>query len=49
MKYKCRTCKKECDGILEHLMTVHKFSKTIVESSLKANPDSFKNSFEKLN
>jgi len=48
MKYMCRTCKKKCDDITKHLMTVHKFSKEIIESSLKANPDCFKNSFEKL-
>ncbi len=48
MKYMCRTCKKECDDIVEHLMKVHKFSKTIVESQLKTNPDSYKNSFQKL-
>jgi len=44
----CRTCKKECDDILKHLMTVHKFSKATVESQLKTNPDSYKNSFVKL-
>jgi len=44
----CRTCKEKCDDIQEHLMTVHKFSKAIVEDQLKANPDSYKNSFEKL-
>jgi len=44
----CRTCKKKCDDIIKHLMTVHKFSKTIVESQLKANPNSYKNSFEKI-
>jgi len=48
MKYMCRTCKKKCDDILEHLMTVHKFSKAIVESQLETNPNSYKNSFEKL-
>jgi len=48
MKYICRTCKKECDDIPKHLMTVHKFSKAIVESQLKSNPNSFNNSFEKL-
>jgi len=48
MKYICRTCKKECDDILKHLMVIHKFSKTIVESALEMNPDCFKNSFEKL-
>jgi len=48
MKYMCRTCKIKCDDILEHLMTVHKFSKVTVESQLETNPDSYKNSFEKL-
>jgi len=48
MKYMCRTCKKECDDILKHLMTVHKFSKATVEFQLKTNPDSYKNSFVKL-
>ena len=44
----CRTCKKECDDILKHLMTVHKFSKKLVEDQLKTNPDSYKNSFVEL-
>ncbi len=48
MKYLCRTCKKECDDILKHLMTVHKFSKTLVESQLKTNPDSYKTAFVEL-
>jgi len=48
MKYMCRTCKEECDDILKHLMTVHKFSKTTIESQLKTNPNSYKNAFEKL-
>ncbi len=30
-------------------MTVHKFSKTLIESQLKTNPNSYKNAFEKLN
>jgi len=49
MKYLCRTCKKKCDDIPKHLMVEHKFPKSIVESQLKTNPNSFKNSFEKLN
>ncbi len=49
MKYMCRTCKKECDDILKHLMTVHKFSKTLVESQLKTNPHSYETAFVKLN
>jgi len=48
MKYMCRTCKRKCDDIPKHLMTVHKFSKTIIESQLKSNPNSYENSFEKL-
>ncbi len=48
MKYLCKSCKKECDDILKHLMTVHKFSKATVESQLKTNPDSYKNSFVEL-
>jgi len=48
MKYLCKTCKKECNDILKHLMTVHKFSKTLIESQLKTNPNSYKNAFEKL-
>jgi len=44
----CRTCKKECDDILDHLMTVHKFSKTTIESQLEINPKSYENAFEKL-
>jgi len=48
MKYLCKTCKKKCDDIPEHMIKEHKFSKSIVESQLKANPNTFKNSFEKL-
>ena len=48
MKYLCKSCKKECDDILKHLMTVHKFSKKTVESQLQTNPDSYKNAFVKL-
>ncbi len=48
MKYKCKSCKKECDDITKHLMTVHKFSKELIESQLKSNPNSYKNAFEKL-
>jgi len=44
----CKTCKKKCDDITEHLMTVHNFSKEIIELQLKANPNSFVNAFEKL-
>jgi len=44
----CKTCKKECDNILKHLITVHKFSKATVEFQLETNPNSYKNAFEKL-
>jgi len=48
MKYMCRTCKKECADVQEHLMTVHKFSKETIESQLETNPNSYANSFVKL-
>jgi hypothetical protein len=48
MKYLCKSCKKECNDILKHLMTVHKFSKKTVEFQLQTNPDSYKNSFVEL-
>ena len=48
MKYMCKTCKKKCDDIQKHVMTVHKFSKAIIESQLKANPNSYEHAFEKL-
>jgi len=44
----CRTCKKECDNILKHLITVHKFSKATVESQLKTNPNSYQSAFVEL-
>ena len=48
MKYLCKTCKKECDDITKHLMTVHNFSKEIIELQLKVNPNSYQSAFEKL-
>jgi len=44
----CKTCKKKCDDITEHLMTVHKFTKSLVEFQLEANPHCYENAFEKL-
>ena len=48
MKYLCKTCKKKCDDITKHLMTVHKFSKAIIESQLKSKPNTYESAFEKL-
>jgi len=48
MKYMCRTCKGKCDDIPKHMMTIHKFSKAIVESQLKGKRDCYENFFEKL-
>ncbi len=48
MKYMCKTCKKKCDDILKHLMTVHKFSKEVIEFQLKSNPNSYVNAFKNL-
>ena len=48
MKYLCKTCKTKCNDIQKHMITVHKFSKSLVESQLKSNPNCYKNAFEKL-
>lgn len=48
MKYLCRTCKTECDDIPEHMIKVHNFSKSIVDSQLKSNSNCYKNSFVEL-
>ncbi len=48
MKYMCKTCKKKCKDIPEHMMKVHNFSKNIVDSQLKANANCYKNAFEVL-
>jgi len=48
MKYMCKSCKKKCDDITKHLMKVHKFSKGLIESQLKTNPNSYKSAFEEL-
>jgi len=48
MKYMCRTCKTVCNDITEHIIKVHKFSKSIMKEQLKTNPNTFKNSFEKI-
>ena len=37
MKYMCKTCKTACDDITEHMLNVHKFSKSIMKLQLKTN------------
>jgi len=39
MKYMCKSCKTDCDDITEHMMKVHKFSKSIMELSCKTDCD----------
>jgi hypothetical protein len=46
MKYMCRTCQTECDDIPEHIIKIHKFPKTLVESQLKAKKDCYDSSFD---
>ncbi len=46
MKYLCRTCNTKCDDIPEHIIKVHKFAKSLVESQLKAKKDCYDSSFE---
>lgn len=48
MKYLCKTCKKKCNDIPEHMMKVHNFSKSIVDAQIKAKADCYKNAFEVL-
>ena len=48
MKYMCKTCKTTCDDITEHMLNVHKFSKSIMKLQLKTNPNTYKNCFEKI-
>ena len=48
MKYMCKTCKKPCNDIPEHIRKVHNFSKASIKSSLEHNPNSFKNAFEEI-
>ena len=46
VKYTCKSCKTDCDDITDHMLTVHKFSKWIMELQLKTNPNTYKNCFE---
>ena len=48
MKYMCKSCKTVCNDITEHIIKVHKFSKSIMKLQLKTNPNSYKNCFEKI-
>ena len=48
MKYMCKTCKTACDDITEHMLNVHKFSKSIMKLQLKTNPNTYKNCFIKI-
>ena len=46
MKYMCKTCKKPCDDIPEHIRKVHGFSAAHIKEDLKNKPDAYKNAFE---
>ena len=48
MKYKCRSCLKTCDDMIEHIRKEHGFSESYIRDSLKTNTNSYKNSFEKI-
>ena len=47
VKYTCKSCKTDYNDITDHMLTVHKFSKWIMELQLKTNPNTYKNCFEK--
>ena len=46
MKYMCKTCKKICKDIPEHIRKVHGFSESHIKEDLKNKPDAYKNAFE---
>jgi len=46
MKYMCKTCKKPCDDIPQHIRKVHGFSEAHIKEDLKNKPDAYKNAFE---
>ena len=46
MKYMCKTCKKTCNDIQEHIRKVHGFSESHIKEDLKNKPDAYKNAFE---
>ena len=48
MKYMCKSCRKPCDDIIEHIRKVHNFSESYIKDSLKTNSNSYKNSFEEI-
>jgi len=49
MKYMCKSCRKPCDDIIQHIRKVHNFSESYIKDSLKTNSNSYKNSFEEIN
>ena len=48
MKYMCKSCRKPCNDIIEHIKKVHNFSESYIRDSLKTNSNSYKNSFEEI-
>ena len=42
----CKTCKKICKDIPEHIRKVHGFSESHIKEDLKNKPDAYKNAFE---
>ena len=48
MKYMCKSCRKPCTDIIEHIKKVHNFSESYIKDSLKTNSNSYKNSFEEI-
>ena len=46
MKYMCKTCRKPCNDIPQHIRKVHGFSESLIKEDLKNKPDAYKNAFE---
>ncbi len=48
MKYMCKTCKKPCSDMIEHIKKVHGFSESYINDFLISKSDSWKHAFEKI-
>ena len=48
MKYMCKTCKKPCDDIPQHIRKVHGFSESYIKDQLKSNTNSYLHAFEEI-
>jgi len=48
MKYMCKSCKKPCNDIIEHVKKVHGFSESYINDCWKTNSNSYLHGFEEI-